>query len=191
MPMILSSKSVRFGVAPSAITLVRDTEAKETLQAAHENGFQKGFEEASQTLTLQFLEQRTQLANLQEQTLKAISCQFASLLEEVRRALPSLAIDVARRALAGTTLDSIQVEAIAKEVLAELAPGTPDIKLRLCPDDLLLVEALAEEFGQNYPGLELVADPNLSSGDCLADSPFGTIDARVAGKLGNIAQALL
>jgi flagellar assembly protein FliH len=146
---------------------------------------------ATQALNLQILEQRTQIANLQENTLKAISSQFGSLIEDVRRALPSLAIDVARRALAGIVLDAGQVKDIADEVLAELAPGTPGVKLSLSPQDLRLMVALAGEFGQRYPGLELVGDPDLHSGDCLASSQFGTIDARLAGKLANIAHALL
>jgi flagellar assembly protein FliH len=191
MPMILSPKSVRFSTPPSAITLVRDAGGNEALRAAHEDGRRTGYEEATQALNLQILEQRTQIANLQENTLKAISCQFGSLVEDVRRALPSLAIDVARRALAGVVLDVGQVKAIADEALAELAPGTPGVKLRLSPQDLRMVEALAGEFGQRYPGLELVGDPDLHSGDCLASSQFGTIDARLAGKLENIAQALL
>ena len=189
--MILSPKSVRFTTPPSAVTLVRDADANESVRAAHEDGRRTGYEEATQALNLQILEQRTQIANLQENTLKAISSQFGSLIDDVRRELPALAVAVARRALAGIVLDAGQVKAIADEALAELAPGTPCVKLRLSPHDLRLVEALAGEFGQRYPGLELVGDPDLHSGDCLASSQFGTIDARLAGKLENIAQALL
>lgn len=191
MLMILSPRSVRFSTPPSAIALAREAGGNEALRAAHEEGRRTGYEEAAQALNLQILEQRTQIANLQENTLKAISCQFGALVEDVRRALPTLAIDVARRVLAGTVLDAGQVKAVADEALAELAPGTPGVKLRLSVHDLRLVEALAGEFGQRYPGLELVGDPDLHSGDCLASSQFGTIDARLAAKLENIAQALL
>lgn len=191
MLMILSPRSVRFTKPPLAVTLVRDTGEDQMLQAAQEEGRRTGYEEAAQALNLQILEQRTQIANLQENTLKAISSQFGNLLEEVRRALPSLAIEVARRALAGIVLDAGQVKLIADEALAELAQGTPGVVLKLSPHDLRLVEDLAGEFGQRYPGLEMVGDPDLHSGDCLASSRFGTIDARLAGKLENIAHALL
>ncbi len=176
---------------PASIVLVREADGDQELLVANQEGFRAGYEEATQGLNLQILEQRTQIANLQENTLKAICSQFEMLVEEVRLAVPALALDVARRTLAGISLDADQVKAIASEALAELASGTPGIKLRLCPHDLRMVQDLAEEFAQKYPGLELVADPDLLSGDCLASSHFGTIDARIAGKLENIAHALL
>ena len=161
------------------------------MRAALEEGRRTGYQEASQTLNQQILEQRTQIANLQENTLRAISGQFAHLVEDVRRALPVLALEVARRALAGIVLDAGQVKAIANETLAEIAQGTPGVTLKLCPHDLGLVQELVDEFRQKYPGLELVADPGLHSGDCVASSQFGTVDARLIGKLENIANALL
>jgi flagellar assembly protein FliH len=190
--MILSPKSVRFTTAPSSIVLlVSDTGEGHALSAAREEGRRMGYEEATQALDLQILEQRTQIANLQENTLRTIASQFENLIEDVRRALPSLALEVARRALAGIALDAGQVKSIVDETLAELAQGTSGVKLRLSPQDLALVEELADEFGQRYPGLELVGDPALHSGDCVASCQFGTIDARLAGKLENIAHAML
>ena len=190
--MILSHRSVRFTRPPTSISLVaRDPGEGQAILAALAEGRRTGYEEASQALNLQILEQRAQIANLQENTLRAISNQFANLLEDVRRALPALALEVARRALAGIQLDAGQVKAVANETLAEIAQGTSGVRLKLSPNDLALVKELAEEFGQKYPDLELVADPSLHSGDCVASSHFGTIDARLAGKLENIANALL
>jgi len=183
---------VRFTKPPITITLLaRDPGEGKALVAALEEGRRTGYEEASQALNLQILEQRTEIANLQENTFRAISNQFGNLVEEVRRALPALALEVARRALAGIVLDSAQVKAIANETLAEIAQGTPAVKLKLSPHDLALVKELANEFSHSYPDMELIADPSLHSGDCIACSPFGTIDARLAGKLDNIANALL
>ena len=189
--MILSPRVVRFSTPPTSFVIVREVGEDQKLLAANQKGFHAGYEKASQALSLQLLEQRTQIANLQENTLKAICGQFEMLLVEVQQAVPALAIDIARRALAGVSLDAVHVKAIANEVLAELAPGTPGIKLRFCPRDLQTVQDLAEEFTQKYPGLELVADPDLVPGDCMASSHFGTIDARLSGKLENIAHALL
>ena len=190
--MILSPRSVRFNRTPTSITLVaRDPGDEKAILAALEEGRRTGYEEATQALNLQILEQRTQIANLQENTLRAISNQFGNLVEDVRRALPLLALEIARRALAGIVLDAGQVKAVANETLAEIAQGTPGVRLKLSPHDLALVAELAEEFRQKYPDLELVADPTLHSGDCVASSHFGTIDARLSGKLDNIANALL
>ena len=190
--MILSPRSVRFSRPPTSISLVaRDPGEGLAVRAAREDGRRTGYEEASQALNMQILEQRTQIAHLQENTLRAISSQFTNLVEDVRRALPSLALEVAKRALAGIVLDRGHVVAIVNETLAELAPGSADVKLKLNPQDLKQVSDLVGEFGQQYPGLELVADPSLLSGDCVASSQFGTIDARLAGKLANIANALL
>jgi flagellar assembly protein FliH len=52
------------------------------------------------------------------------------------------------------------------------------------------VENIDQEFEQKYPAIKFSADSELTPGDCLAKSRFGTIDARVFTKLQNMGRSL-
>ncbi len=194
--MILSPKVLRFNAVPVSISLVRSAHEEDRerhfaeVAAAREEGRQVGYEEAMQALQHQILQQRTELSNLQETTLRAISAQHETLVDEFKTALPELVLEVSRRVLANTEIGRDTVEAIAREVLEEIAPGTTDVVLQLCPRDFELLSELEEEFGHKYPGLKMKASPTLQPGDCLAKSHFGTIDARMVAKMTNITRAL-
>lgn len=194
--MILSHKSLRFNAVPVAITLVKPAHDEERerhlaeVAAAREEGRRQGYEEAMQALQHQILQQRTELSNLQENTLRAITGQHEALVDEFKVALPELVLEVMRRVLAGTEIDRPIIEAIVREVLSEIAPGTPDVTIQLSPRDHEMMSELEEEFGHKYPGIKLVATPILQSGDCVAKSHFGTIDARLISKMSNMAKAL-
>ena len=194
--MILSHRTLRFHAPLRAVVLTESPDAEEkrrrqeALDAAREEGFQAGYEEAQNFLNPQILEQRTQLAHLQQQTFQAVAATHAILQEQLEKALPILALEICRRVLGGVTLDEEIIRSVTSETLSELAPGTPDVELRLCPSDFSLVEGLASEYQHLYPGLRLMADASLQPGDCVARSPFGTIDGSIDRKLENINQAL-
>lgn len=194
--MILSHRIIRFNAPLRGVQLEERAEVEiqrrigEAAAAAREEGYRAGYEEAQQIFTRQIVEQRTQLAHLQQQTFQAVAATHQQLVEELEKALPLLAIEICRRVLGGISLDEDIIRSVVSETLAEIAPGTPDVELRLCPADLQVVQNLAAEFHHTYPGLRLAPDASLSPGDCVARSPFGAIDGTINRKLENIQKAL-
>jgi flagellar assembly protein FliH len=187
-----STEVVRFPAAPVAITLLTACALaqRESLEKACEEAYQRGFDEASSLLNRQILEQRSDLVHLQESTLRGLAGQHAALVAQVSALLPELAVEIARRVLAGIEPDRDLLRKIIEETLGEISPGSANVELRLCPHDFELMDGLADDFAHKYPGLLIVADAELSPGDCRARSRFGEIDGRLCTKFENVARTL-
>ena len=196
------AKAIDFSTVPVAIAIVSEIaeipapeppEPTITLsehQSALEASYRKGFQEANDLLVQQILDQRSEIAQLQDNIFKNLGLQTEALQHQVSEILPDLVLEISRRVLAGTEPPRDTVKAIVAETLAEISPGSTDVEVWLHPNDLALVNGIATEFDQKYPGIKLSADPELAPGDCRAKSRFGTIDARVFTKLQNVAKSL-
>jgi flagellar assembly protein FliH len=160
--------------------------AKEAEEEAH----RRGFEEAMTYLDQKMLEQRSDLAQLQENTFRALARTHESLVAQVAQILPSLAIEVARRALAGFEPSQELIAGLCADTLAEIAPGTSGVEVWLAPRDYELVRGVEAEFSHKYPSIQVHPDPDLVPGDCRARSQFGAVDARLSTKLSNLARSL-
>ena len=199
--MRLSARTIDFPAIPIAIAIVDgippipEPEAEvqvslEEHEAACDAAYRRGFQEANELLTKQILDQRSEIAQLQDSLFQTLSKQAESLAHQVSETLPDLVLEISRRVLAGMTPDRAAVERILSETLAEIAPGSTEVEVFLSASDLALVQGIAESYAHKYPGIKLTADPELSLGDCRAKSRFGTIDARVFTKLQNVARSL-
>ncbi len=198
-----SARAIDFSTVPVAIAIVSEIvepvieepppEPTLTLsehQAALDAAYRKGFQEANDLLVQQILDQRSEIAQLQDNIFKNLAAQTEGLAHQISEILPDLVLEISRRVLAGTEPPRETVKAVVAETLAEIAPGSTDVEVWLHPKDLALVENIATEFDQKYPGIKLSADSELIPGDCRAKSRFGTIDARVFTKLQNVAKSL-
>ena len=199
--MSLAARSIDFTSVPIGIALVEGLPPEpepvpevrvplEEHQAACEDAYQRGFQEANDHLAQQILEQRAELAQLQDALFISLSKQHESLAAQVSETLPDLAIEIVQRVLAGMKPDREAVERLLAETLAEIAPGSTDVEVFLNASDFALVDRLMKDYEHKYPGIKLTVDPELLPGDCRAKSRFGMIDARVFTKLQNVARSL-
>ncbi len=195
------AKAIDFTAVPVAITIVQEILAAaeepvdtrvslEDHDAACQEAYNRGFHEATEALTNQIAEQRAEVAQLQDAVFKNLAAQSETLAHEVSQILPDLILEITHRVLAGFKPDAETVRKTIAETLAEVAPGSTDVELRLHPQDLALVRGVDAELEQKYPGIKMTADPELTPGDCVAKSRFGMIDARVLTKLQNVARSL-
>ena len=200
--MRASTKAIYFSALPNSISVIDlfETSVPEEIidtrvtleehESACDAAYRKGFQEANEVLTKQIVDQRAEIAYLQENLFKSIADQANTLAHQVSEMLPDLVMEIARRVLAGIDPDSETIKKIVSETLVEIAPGSTEVEVQLHPDDLARVGAIDQEFDQKYPGIKFVADPELNSGDCRAKSKFGMIDARVLTKLQNLGRSL-
>jgi flagellar assembly protein FliH len=114
-----------------------------------------------------------------------------TLVAELRDALPALALDLARRLLAGYEPPPAVVAGICEEALAELFPERENLVLAVSGRDAALLEKLNPEWLHRYPGLQIQADASLRPGDCQVRSRFGLTDARLQTKLAALEEGLL
>lgn len=200
--MRLPTRAINFSAAPVSFTVldgfvppqpeeIVDTRVSlDEHEAAIETAHKKGFQEATDSLNQQILEQRAEIAHLQEKLFVSVAEQANALAHQVSEMLPDLVIEIARRVLAGMEPDQAVVKKIITETLAEIAPGSSDVEVVLNPQDFALVGDIDKEFEQKFPGIKFSTDPELTPGDCRAKSRFGTIDARIFTKLQNMGRSL-
>lgn len=155
-----------------------------------EDARRRGAEEARAAVQAEIATLRAELETLQSGALARLGQIEATLLAQVREAIPSLAVDLAKRLLAGYEPDAAVVARICEEALAEVFPERNNLELALCARDAALLQKFNPDWLQKYPGLAVRADPALAPGDCLVRSRFGLTDARVATKLASVEQNL-
>jgi flagellar assembly protein FliH len=130
------------------------------------------------------------MERLSEGVLKKLSAIEPALLAELRDALPGLALEIARRLLAGFEPPPEIIERFCREALDQLFPEREGLELALCPRDAEQLSRLNPDWLQRYPGLRLSTDATLAPGDCLVRSRFGLTDGRRQTKLAALEHGL-
>jgi flagellar biosynthesis/type III secretory pathway protein FliH len=162
----------------------------EELEAVRREAYQRGFEAASAAIEAQLVEQRSEVAHLQQKTFQALAAHHDSLTRQLRAAVPELTMDIVRRVLGSMQPDQDAVFRIVSEVLQGIAPGPETVEVCLSERDLALIEAYQSGFRERYPQIEFRADPDLQPGDCIVTSRFGALDGRLATKLRSVDRLL-
>jgi flagellar assembly protein FliH len=150
----------------------------------------EGAEQARQAAGQDLLDLRSEVQQLQQQTLTAIAHAAERLTEQVRDALPALALEVGRRLLAEYEPPAEVVERICRASLEELFPETRNLELVLSPRDAELLDRTAPGWTRDYENLKVVVDPTFEPGDCQVRSRFGIVDARRATRLRALEETL-
>lgn len=174
----------RPGAAARACT---EAELAELSQAA----YRRGIDDARALADQQMVEVRADVEQLSEGVLRRLSAVEPALLAQLREALPGLALEIARRLLAGYEPPAETVARLCEEALAELFPERENLELTLCPRDAELLARLDPDWMRRYPGLAVRTDPAFQPGDCQVRSRFGVTDARRETKLAALAHNLV
>ncbi len=165
------------------------TEAE--MAAAKAQAYQEGTDAARGFASQQLVEFRAEVQALQDGLFAKLEQAESTLHEELRQSLPVLVVDLARRLLAGFEPTAEQVQAISEEALRQVFPEHENLELYLSPADAAMLDTINADWKKRYPGLKLVTDANLSSGDCQVRSRFGLTDARRQAKLDTLIQELV
>ncbi len=164
------------------------TEAE--IEAIRQEAYHKGQDAARAFADHQLVEIRTDVQQLQDGIFARLADLEPALLGQIRSALPGLALDLARRVLAGFEPPPEVIERVCREALDLLYPEREGLELILSPRDGQLLTHLNPEWLQRYPGLRLRTDAALSAGDCQVRSRFGLTDARRTTKLETLSLGL-
>ena len=116
------------------------------------------------------------------------------LLEDARRELLSLAIEIARR----VTRRSIELdETICVDQISEAIEllGCPSsVRITISPEDRMVFETALPgvlERARLTEGVDVVESEDFERGDCVISTPEGSVDSRIETQLLRITDALL
>jgi flagellar assembly protein FliH len=173
---------------------------------AHSRGLEQGRQEGLRQAAEQIQKRATEIADKTSRdglstTLPAMKSAVQALVIERDRWLAEWESTAVRLAAAiAERLIKRQLELkpdLAPEMIKsalQLAAGTPQIRLRVHPDDAALLGEHAAEVVRALASAgeaEIVADPSLTKGGCLIQTNHGTIDARLETLLERIVSELL
>ena len=145
--------------------------------------YRRGVDAARAQADQQIVELRTDMQHLGDGVFKKLATLEPALLAQLRDALPGLALEIARRLLAGYEPPPEVVSRLCEEALVELFPERENLELSVSPRDAVLLEKLQPAWLAHYPGLRIRSEPTLGAGDCQVRSRFGLTDARLQTKL--------
>jgi flagellar assembly protein FliH len=166
--------------------MYNEVEVSEQMHAA----YRRGAEAVRAASDQQWVELRSEMDRLSHGILERLSTIEPAVLEQLREVLPGLAVEIARRLLAGYEPPPEIVERLCCEALEQLFPEREGLELSLSPRDADLLARINPDWLQRYPGLRMRADPTLVPGDCQVRSRFGLTDARQETKLAALARSL-
>lgn len=173
-------------VLPGAGRVFTEAEVAAKVEAA----YHKGVDATREAVDQKLVEMRVDMQQLSEGVLSKLSQIETATATQLREALPALAVDIARRLLAGYEPSAEVVGKLCHDALQQLFPEREGLELSLCPRDVALLEQVNPGWLARYPGLKVKSDANLQPGDCLVRSRFGLTDARQQTKLTVLAHGL-
>jgi len=158
--------------------------------ARTEEAYRKGVDATRDAVDQKLVEMRVDMEQLSVGVLDKLVTVESATLSQLREALPALAIDIAKRLLAGYEPPPEMVAKLCREALEQLFPERDGLELSLCPRDAALLEQISPHWLTRYPGLKVKTDAGLAPGDCQVRSRFGLTDARQETKLAVLAHGL-
>ncbi len=152
--------------------------------------YQRGVDAARALADQQMVEFRADIAELSEGVFDKVSTLEPALVAQLRDALPALALDLARRLLAGFEPSPELLSRLCEEALTSIYPERDNLELVVAGRDAALLEKLNPDWLKRYPGLRIRGEASLVPGDCLVRSRFGLSDARLQTKLTALQHSL-
>jgi len=148
-----------------------------------EAAYRRGVDATRAAADQQMVEFRHDMEQLGDGVLKKLSQVELTLLNQIREALPGLAVEIGRRLLAGYEPPPEVIARLCQESLEQLYPERDGLEISLSERDAELLNTLNPAWLKLYPALKIRTDAALSPGDCQIRSRFGLTDARQETKL--------
>ena len=188
-PFVLASEAVEPGRADRAVAPGRDDRA-EALAGEFERGRREGARQTDAGAERRFVDFRAEVNAVQNGLFARLGEAEKMIAEQMRIALPELAVEVAKRVLAGFTPPPEVVTQACHEALQALFPEVQDLELVVGERDQAIIGRLVPDWRLTYPGIKVTIDPAFAPGECQVRSRFGVIDARHGAKIEALRREL-
>jgi flagellar assembly protein FliH len=143
-------------------------------------------------LSGQLLQQRNETVELQRGILDSLRRVVPQVVQEGETALLSLALEAAKKMVAGLPINAEMVEAVVREALQQVE-DTAEIIIQLHPDDLALLRQHNAPVLAGLPEtgpLRFIGSTEVTRGGCIVQTRFGLVDARRETKIKQLRQTL-
>jgi len=162
------------------------------LQERESAAFENGRREGERALSEQLIHQRNETIELQRGILESLQRTLPQVAREAESSLIEIALESAKKIVAGMPVDPAMVEAVVREALRQ-AEDTAEIVIQLNPEDLALLRQHQSPLLNGVPEtgpLRFIHSNEISRGGCIIQTRFGLIDARRETKCEQLRQSL-
>ncbi|MBT1443046.1 flagellar assembly protein FliH [Shewanella sp. JM162201] len=156
------------------------------LKQGHEEGFAQGFEQGM----AQGLASAAELIARFEALLGQFAAPLSLLDNEIEQELLQLSMSLGRQIVRH------ELKTHPQHLLAALQEGIDclpikeqEVKLRLNPDDIILMQSLYSSAQLDEQRWRLIADPLLERGECIIDSQRSRVDLRLEDRIAAVLAA--
>lgn len=163
---------------------------KKQHQAELERVRKQAFEDGERAAQQKMKSQIDAYRNLATDTLTQLSSTEESLLHQVEQALPELILNGIGQILDEWKPEASQIEEIVHKLLEGMHGESGPLRIYLAPVDREWLKRLQDKLESEFPGIELVEDSRLRSGECYVQGRFGITDGRFGAKLENLRNLL-
>jgi len=127
------------------------------------------------------------------EAVQALRSEHEAMLAEMEQVVTEVAVAIASRLLhVKVSAGEFAVESLVREVLSRL-DSVEQVTVKLNPDDLALLRKRLDEKQSTLDSdshMQLVADPSLERGDCVASSGELSVSSRMKDRLAEIREHL-
>lgn len=166
-----------------------EAEADAIRAQAREAGFEQGYAEAQERFRA---ETATSISAL-EQALERIEAQYEAFIAQTTPEICALLAHMAREILQREAhTDSALIARVVDKGLRQIGEA-PSVTIHLHPDDRDGLAELIAQAPQSHPGigaLNFIANPEISRGGALIDTPELHVDARIERLIHEFVQVL-
>jgi flagellar assembly protein FliH len=165
---------------------------QEHLREREKAAYEQGRRDGEQALSEQLLKQRNEMFELQNGIINSLKQMLPKMVLETESALIQLALEAAKKMVAGLKIDVKTVEAVVHEALKQVQDMS-EISIRLHPEDLALLRQHQSPLLQGLPEtgpLRFVASTEVTRGGCIVQTRFGLVDAQRETKLEQLRKAV-
>ena len=156
-------------------------------------GYERGRQEGEQALSEQLVQQRRELIELQRGVFESLRQIVPQVIRDSEQTLVALALETARKLVAGLPVSGEMMEASVREALAQVEQSS-EFTVLLHADDLALLQKLNSPLVSLADGVERIrfrTSREVTRGGCLVQTSFGFIDARREAKFEALKNSLL
>jgi flagellar assembly protein FliH len=181
----------------AAVVAAADEEAAKLRQKAYDEGFESGFAEGQARGEAAGLEQAkdaiTAAAERAAKLLAMAQEQADEAFANAERQVVELALAVAGKILARQVVENPTVVLPIIKTALDRVQDQEQITIRVHPECFELVLAARPELQAGLARastLNVAADAALKAGDCIIETPYGTVDARIDTQMELVKAAL-
>jgi flagellar assembly protein FliH len=167
-------------------------EAATARRNGEHEAYERGRHDGEKALSEQLLQQRGELLELQQGVLDAMRAAVPQIIQQTEQQLLDVALEAARKVVAGLPISPELIEAVVREALTEVEDGA-EITIHLHADDLALLRKHQSPVLKGLPEtgpLRFVNSGEVARGGCLVQTRFGLLDARRETKLEQMRESL-